>query len=509
MTTFFLNPSSGSAIGGDDNDIFSTPTSSPYFYQSDWSRFVLRGGGGFDTLNLNYADIYDLTKLAEFSGVEKLSFSNHGGEVYLTSQHLAGISEISGSDMTAITGRIYLAGEALQTFDLRGKILTNNYIFKSGSSAAQYSDIVLTDKSQLLANDGNRLNFEVQSGVRVHLIGGTFTDEEKALLDRRGVTYIRDDQSSTASNAAPTISGLNGDRVQTKDLGVVALDAGANGSISDDIRVRKITVSVVNGNGNDHVTFANSPLELPNGVSEGGRIRDPGTIKSFANIYNVTNSSFEIYFNGEATQAHVDKVVRSLVYYNTGKTGETTRQIQITASDGADKTATSTVTVTHTGGVTAPVTGGRVNGTAETEVIKGSAKADMIYGGAGDDTIYGGAGKDTLRGEAGKDVFVFDTRPSKSNVDKIVSYKTRDDSIWLDNNVFTKVGRGTPENPQKLASKAFWAGDKAHDASDRIIYNKKTGALYYDQDGTGSKAAVQFATIDKNLKMNASEFFVI
>jgi serralysin len=223
----------------------------------------------------------------------------------------------------------------------------------------------------------------------------------------------------------------------------------------------------------------------------------------------VTNSSFEIYFNGEATQAHIDKVVRSLVYYNTGKAGETTHQIQITASDGADKTATSTVTVTHTGGVTAPVTGGRVNGTAETEVIKGSAKADMIYGGAGDDTIYGGAGKDTLRGDAGKDVFVFDTRPSKSNIDTIKSYKTRDDSIWLENSVFTKLGRGTPENPQKLASKAFWAGEKAHDANDRIIYNKKTGALYYDQDGTGSNAAVQFATIDKNLKMNASEFFVI
>ena len=42
-----------------------------------------------------------------------------------------------------------------------------------------------------------------------------------------------------------------------------------------------------------------------------------------------------------------------------------------------------------------------------------------------------------------------------------------------------------------------------------IIYNKKTGALFYDQDGTGAHEAIQIATLSKNLKMTYHDFFVI
>ncbi|MEY5098276.1 MAG: hypothetical protein RJA36_995 [Pseudomonadota bacterium] len=38
-------------------------------------------------------------------------------------------------------------------------------------------------------------------------------------------------------------------------------------------------------------------------------------------------------------------------------------------------------------------------------------------------------------------------------------------------------------------------GAAAHDASDRLIYNTSTGALYYDADGQGGAAAVQVALI--------------
>ena len=60
-----------------------------------------------------------------------------------------------------------------------------------------------------------------------------------------------------------------------------------------------------------------------------------------------------------------------------------------------------------------------------------------------------------------------------------------------------------------LSGKAFWAGTKAHDADDRIVYNKKTGALYYDDDGSGAHAMVQIAKLSKNLKLTAKDFFVV
>ena len=114
----------------------------------------------------------------------------------------------------------------------------------------------------------------------------------------------------------------------------------------------------------------------------------------------------------------------------------------------------------------------------------------------GDDTLSGGLGRDTLSGGTGRDVFVFDTKPNaKTNLDRIAGYSVADDTIWLENAVFKALGKKTGA----LKSSAFHAGEKAHDASDRIVYNPKTGALFYDEDGTGAKAAIEMALLDKLL----------
>jgi len=55
----------------------------------------------------------------------------------------------------------------------------------------------------------------------------------------------------------------------------------------------------------------------------------------------------------------------------------------------------------------------------------------------------------------------------------------------------------------------FTTGSAAADASDRIIYNSLTGGLFYDADGTGAGAQVQFATVSTGLAMTNSEFVVI
>ncbi|MBF9197779.1 calcium-binding protein [Microvirga terrestris] len=153
------------------------------------------------------------------------------------------------------------------------------------------------------------------------------------------------------------------------------------------------------------------------------------------------------------------------------------------------------------------VTGGsgadRLTGNGLANALAGNGGKDRLSGGDGDDTLTGGAADDILTGGAGKDVFVFDAARLK-NVDTIQGYVVADDTIHLQNSVYAKIGA-----PGALASKAFWTGGKAHDSSDRVIYDKGTGALYYDADGTGSTAQIKIGQLAKNLKMNAAEFLVI
>ena len=107
------------------------------------------------------------------------------------------------------------------------------------------------------------------------------------------------------------------------------------------------------------------------------------------------------------------------------------------------------------------------------------------------------------------DVFVFNTKLSKSaNRDKIVDFNVKDDSFYLDNAVFKKLGKGTPEKPVKL-KKAYFTIGEAKDKNDHILYDKAKGVLSYDADGSGSGKAVEFATTTKNLKLTANDFFVI
>jgi serralysin len=117
-------------------------------------------------------------------------------------------------------------------------------------------------------------------------------------------------------------------------------------------------------------------------------------------------------------------------------------------------------------------------------------------------------------------VFVFDTKPNKkTNVDKITDFSARYDSIWLSDSIFKssdlkKIGKGRSEdNPGKLKAGFFKSFDKKHplaqDKNDYVLYNKSTGALSYDADGSGKSVAIQIASLSKNLKLTAKDFFII
>jgi Ca2+-binding RTX toxin-like protein len=159
---------------------------------------------------------------------------------------------------------------------------------------------------------------------------------------------------------------------------------------------------------------------------------------------------------------------------------------------------------------------GNINGTGNTlaNIITGSTGANIIKGGRGNDTLSGGRGNDALFGEigidrlsggAGKDNFVFNVAPTLANRDVITDFSHHDDTIKLSHLYFKGMATGP------LKSTFFFAGTHAHDGDDHIIYNKATGALYYDSDGIGGHAQVLFAVVANhaNAGLAFSDFVLI
>ncbi|KQV33397.1 MULTISPECIES: hypothetical protein [unclassified Rhizobium] len=145
-----------------------------------------------------------------------------------------------------------------------------------------------------------------------------------------------------------------------------------------------------------------------------------------------------------------------------------------------------------------------ITGLAGNDTLKGDAGDDKIAGGTGNDKIYGGLGKDILTGDSGADSFVFDTKLGSANIDTITDFIAKDDTILLDHDIFTKAGA-----VGHLNAAAFYVGSAAHDTSDRIIYDKTNGKLWYDADGNGGAAAVQFASLSKGLTLTSTDFDII
>lgn len=162
--------------------------------------------------------------------------------------------------------------------------------------------------------------------------------------------------------------------------------------------------------------------------------------------------------------------------------------------------------------------GNDLNGHDGADVLNGLGGADILKGGAGNDVLNGGRGMDILTGGSEADTFRFDTplvqlaeipNPNVDNVDSILDFIVADDTIQLDNAVFTALAMNTGVATRALTASEFTFGAAAQDASDRIIYNFNTGALFYDSDGTGTAAAIQFADVNQFLNLSSADFMIV
>jgi serralysin len=137
--------------------------------------------------------------------------------------------------------------------------------------------------------------------------------------------------------------------------------------------------------------------------------------------------------------------------------------------------------------------------------IKGLGGNDQLRGEGGSDYLYGGLGNDSMTGGTGRDQFIFNTALNPfTNVDNIADFRVVDDTIRLDNAIFTKLAAtGT------LNSAFFRVGSGALDSNDYIIYDDFFGTLTYDSNGSAAGGETVFATIGTFLNMTNADFFVI
>lgn len=144
-----------------------------------------------------------------------------------------------------------------------------------------------------------------------------------------------------------------------------------------------------------------------------------------------------------------------------------------------------------------------INGTGNglANVLIGNNTSNQLTGGAGNDTLDGKLGTNKLIGGLGNDFFRFST---KGHIDMISDFNVTNDKIQLENAVFIAL-----KTTGTLASAQFKIGTQATDVNDFIIYNKATGALLYDANGSGLDAAEQIATLRAGLALTYADFVVI
>ncbi len=223
-----------------------------------------------------------------------------------------------------------------------------------------------------------------------------------------------------------------------------------------------------NGNGLDNTLTGNAAGNLLNG----GRGADTLTGGAGNDTYVVDRASDVIQESG----ADASDSVRSWVDWTLGANLENLTLLGVKQLSGAGNSLDNRLT--------------------------GNGAANVLNGGDGNDTLSGASGNDTLTGGAGSDTFAF-TTPLNAvrNVDTITDFVSGTDKIELSSAIFREIGfSGSPSSDV-----FFHAGSAAHDTDDRILYDQGNGGLYYDVDGNGALAAVQFAVLSGGAMLQYSD----
>ena len=111
-----------------------------------------------------------------------------------------------------------------------------------------------------------------------------------------------------------------------------------------------------------------------------------------------------------------------------------------------------------------------------------------------------------LTGGTGADSFRFDVLETTANKDTIRDFEHGIDRIELDHTAFAAF---SGHALGAIGAGELALGAAASTASQHLVYNGATGALYYDADGAGGQAQVQIAVFSTKPVIDFHDIVVI
>ena len=333
--------------------------------------------------------------------------------------------------------------------------------------------------------------------------GGTLTNSDVDNDD----TFVA--QAGTAGTNGVFSIDAAGAWSYTANSAFDALNVGA--SVSDTFTVAaadgtltsvQVTINGTNDAASDLIfSFTGSPgNSLPTGAFGQMSVVDPdGGAGSYT--YSLANLTATTLGGGVATGFAGDLTVSSSGVISASSLDENrVYEMTIQVAQGAATFTENFSVITGTNTGTDNINGAYVTGDdvifarGNGDTILAGSGNDTVFGQQGDDQIHGGIGNDMLSGGGGNDTFYFDTPlDAATNVDTITDFNaSTGDKIALDQTIFTLLTVGSPLDSANFVANG---GGVAVDANDYILYDSATGNLFYDADGSGAGAKVQFSTL--------------
>lgn len=157
-------------------------------------------------------------------------------------------------------------------------------------------------------------------------------------------------------------------------------------------------------------------------------------------------------------------------------------------------------------------------GNGGNDYLSGQKGDDTISGGDGDDTLVGGNGKDAINGNNGNDLIIgfggadtltggagadqFKRFQIDTGIDEITDFEVGEDVIVLAGKIARRLKKGD------LSKQNFKQGKQALDRNDHVIYDAKTGALFFDGNGNGKGGLVQLFQFEAGLQLSHTSIMV-